>query len=115
MTFDPNKHHRDKDGQWASGGAGGQGPSERARKAIDWIRSDEAKAVIKKIAGPDNIKSAATMAIQSVLFQAGVNDPHIDQAVSHQVRTFANNVKVTRAHARQMMITAAKALKAARK
>lgn len=114
MAFDPNDHPRDKDGKWTFG-AGGQAPTERARKAADWLRSDEAKAVVKKLAGPEGIKQAATMAIQSALFQMGVNDPHIDQAVSHQVKTFANNVKVTRAHARQIMITAVKALKAARK
>ncbi len=115
MAFDPNKHPRDEDGQWASVGAGGQGPSERARKAVEWIKSDEAKAVIKKIAGPEGIKSAATMAIQSALFKAGVNDPHIDQQIEYHVRTFANSVKVTRAHARQMMITAIEALKASQK
>lgn len=113
MAFDP-REQRDNTGRWSSG-AGGHAPSEGARKAIDWIKSDEAKAVIKKLAGPEAIKQAATMAIQSALFQIGVNDPHIDQSVSHQVKTFANNARVTRAHARQLMITAVKALKAARR
>lgn len=111
MAFDPNQP-RNEDGEWKATGAGGQGPSERARKAIDWIKSDEAKAIIKKITAPESIKSAASMAIQGALFNAGVNDPHIDQQIEHQVKTFANNVKVTRAHARQMMITAIKALRA---
>ena len=114
MAFDPSEHPRDKDGKWTAG-AGGHAPSERARKAVDWIKSDEAKAVIAKLSAPDNIKAAATMAIQSALFKAGVNDPHIDQQIEYHVRTFANSVKVTRAHARQMMITAIEALKAERK
>ncbi len=114
MAFDPNDHPRDKDGKWTFG-AGGQAPTERARKAVDWIKSDEAKEVIKKLSAPENIKSAATMALQSALFKVGVNDPHIDQQIEYHVRTFANNIKVTRAHARQIMITAVKALKEARK
>lgn len=114
MAFDPNEHPRDKDGKWTTG-AGGQQPSERARKAVEWIKSDEARAAIKKLTAPDSIKSAATMAIQGALFKVGVNDPHIDQQIEYHVRTFANNVKVTRAHARQLMITAIKALKDARK
>lgn len=113
MAFDPSEHPRDKDGKWTAG-AGGHAPSERARKAVDWIKSDEAKAVIAKLSAPDNIKAAATMAIQSALFKVGVNDPHIDQTIKYQVHTFADNIKVTRAHARQLMIAAVKALKAAR-
>jgi len=105
MAFDPNEHPRDKDGKWTVG-AGGQ-----AKSAVEWLRSDEAKKAIAKLAAPENIKKAATMAIQGALFKIGVNDPHIDQAIEYQVRTFANDVKVTRAHARQLMLTAVKALK----
>lgn len=114
MTFDP-REQRDKTGRWTSSGVGSQAPSERARKAVEWIKSDEAKAAIAKLAAPDNIKAAATMALQSALFKVGVNDPHIDESIKYQVHTFADNIKVTRAHARQLMITAVKALKAARK
>jgi hypothetical protein len=109
MAFDPNKHPRDEKGQWAVGAGG------HAQKAVDWLKSGEAKAVISKLSAPENIKQAATMAIQGALFKIGVNDPHIDQLISHQVRTFANDVKVTRAHARQIMLTAVKALKKASK
>lgn len=109
MTFDPSKHPRDSAGQWTAG------VGSSAKSAAAWLKSDEAKAVIAKISAPENIKNAATMAIQSALFQIGVNDPHIDQAVKHQVHTFANNAQVTRAHARQLMLTAVKALKQARK
>lgn len=107
MAFDPSEP-RDASGKW-SAGAGGQ-----AKSAVEWIKSPEAKALISKISAPENIKSAATMAIQGALFKIGVNDPHIDQTVAHQVRTFANNIKVSRAHARQLMIVAVKALKGAR-
>lgn len=105
MTFDPSKHPRADDGKWTAG-VGGQ-----AKSAVEWLKSGEAKKVIAKLSAPEHIKSAATMAIQGALFKIGVNDPHIDQVISHQVRTFANDVKVTRAHARQLMITAVKALR----
>lgn len=105
MAFDPDKHPRDNSGKWTVGAGG------HAKNAIDWLKSDEAKAAIAKLSAPENIKKAATMAIQGALFKIGVNDPHIDQAIEHQVRTFANDVKVTRAHARQLMITAVNALK----
>lgn len=113
MTFDPSEP-RDNTGKWSSG-AGGQGPSERAKTAISWLKSSEAKAAIAKISAPEHIKNAATMAIQSALFQVGVNDPHIDQAIKHQVHSFAANARVTHAHARQLMITAVKALKKVRR
>jgi hypothetical protein len=113
MAFDPSES-RDKSGKWSSG-AGGHAPSERARKAVEWIKSPEAKAAIAKLSAPEHIKSAAAAAIQSALFKVGVNDPHIDQQIEYHVRSFANNIQVTRAHARQLMITAVKALKAARK
>lgn len=103
MSFDP-REQRDKSGKWVSGiGAS-------ARTAATWLKSDEAKAAIAKLSAPENIKSAATMAIQSALFNIGVNDPHIDQAVKHHVSSFANTAQVTKAHARQLMITAVKAL-----
>lgn len=105
MAFDPDKHPRDNDGKWAVKAGG------HAQSAVDWLKSGEAKTVIAKLSAPETIKQAATMAIQGALFKIGVNDPHIDQLVSHQVRTFANDVKVTRAHARQVMLTAVKALK----
>ena len=108
MAFDPNEHPRDKSGKWTVG-AGGQ-----AKSAVEWLRSGEAKAVIAKLNAPEHIKNAATMAIQGALFKVGVNDPHIDQTIKYQVHTFADNIKVTRAHARQLMIAAVKALKAAR-
>lgn len=97
MAFDPSEP-RDKSGRWSAG-------------AGSWLKSDEAKAVISKLNAPEHIKNAATMAIQGALFKIGVNDPHIDQTIAHQVKTFASNVQVTRAHARQLMITAVKALK----
>lgn len=103
MSFDP-REQRDKSGKWVSGiGAS-------ARTAATWLKSDEAKAAISKLSAPDTIKTAATMAIQSALFNMGVNDPHIDQAVSHHVKSFAANAQITRAHARQLMLTAVKAL-----
>jgi 3-oxoacyl-(acyl-carrier-protein) synthase len=104
MTFDPNEL-RDKSGKWTSGASSG------AKSAVEWLKSGEAKAAIAKLSAPENIKQAAVMAIQGALFKIGVNDPHIDQVISHQVKTFANDVKVTRAHARQLMLTAVKALK----
>lgn len=107
MTFDPSES-RDKSGKWS---AGVEGATKGARDAASWLRSSEAKAAIAKLSAPENIKQAATMAIQSALFAIGVNDPHVDQTVKHQVDTFANNAKVTRAHARQLMLTAVKALK----
>lgn len=109
MAFDPNEHPRDKSGKWTVG-AGGQ-----AKSAVEWLRSGEAKAVIAKLNAPEHIKNAATMAIQGALFKVGVNDPHIDQFIKHQVATFANDVKVTRAHARQLMLTAVKALQKVKK
>jgi hypothetical protein len=111
MTFDPSEP-RDRSGKWSSGVGG---PTERATSAVQWIKSNEAKTVISKLSAPEHIKNATTMAIQSALFNLGVNDPHVDQVVRHQVHSFANNIQVTRAHARQLMITAIKALKAARK
>lgn len=113
MAFDPSEQ-RDKSGKW-SAGAGGYRPSDHAKSAVAWLKSDEAKAAIKKLSAPESVKAAATMAIQSALFKIGVNDPHIDQAVKYQVHTFANNVQVTKAHARQLMIATVQALKAARK
>lgn len=110
MAFDPSEQ-RDKSGKWSAG----VGASDHAKSAVAWLKSGEAKAAIAKLSAPENIKTAATMAIQSVLFNIGVNDPHIDQAVKHQVHTFANSVQVTRAHARQLMLTAVKALKATRR
>lgn len=110
MPFDP-RESRDKSGKWSSG----VGASEHAKSAVAWLKSGEAKAAIAKLNAPEHIKAAATMAIQGALFKVGVNDPHIDQAIKFQVHTFANSVQVTRAHARQLMITAVKALKAARK
>lgn len=111
MAFDPSEP-RDKSGKWS---AGVGGPTERAASAAQWLKSSEAKAVIAKLSAPEHVKVATTMAIQSALFSLGVNDPHVDQVVKHQVHTFANNIQVTRAHARQLMITAVKALKAARR
>lgn len=110
VSFDPSES-RDKSGKWSAG----VGASEHAKSAVAWLKSGEAKAAIAKLNAPEHIKAAATMAIQGALFKIGVNDPHIDQAVKYQVHTFANSVQVTRAHARQLMITAVKALKAARK
>lgn len=97
MAFDPSES-RDKSGKWSAG-------------ASSWLKSDEAKAVISKLNAPEHIKQAVTMAIQSALFKIGVNDPHIDQAIKYQVQNFANDVKVTRAHARQLMLIAVRALK----
>lgn len=112
MAFDPNEHPRASDGKFTnSGSAGVEGQSKSAKSAAEWLRSDEAKKLISKMAAPENIKKAATMAIQGALFKIGVNDPHIDQAIEHQVRSFANDIKVTRAHARQLMLTAVKALR----
>jgi 3-oxoacyl-(acyl-carrier-protein) synthase len=108
MAFDPSEP-RDNGGKWTAGAGG------HAKSAIAWLKSDEAKAAIAKLTAPEKIKQAAVMAIQGALFKIGVNDPHIDQVISHQVRTFANDIKVTRAHARQLMLTAVKALKAARR
>lgn len=113
MSFDP-RESRDKSGKWSSG-VGSQGPSELARNAVAWLKSDEAKAAISKLNAPEHIKAATTMAIQGALFKIGINDPHIDQTIKHQVHTFANSMQVTRAHARQLMLTAVKALKAARR
>lgn len=107
MAFDPNEP-RDASGKWTVG-AGGQ-----AKSAVEWLKSGEAKAALSKLSAPEHIKKAATMAIQGALFKIGVNDPHIDQFVEHQVRTFASDVKVTRAHARNIMMTAVRALKNAR-
>ena len=98
MTFDPNQK-RDGHGMWSAGGA------------ATWLKSDEAKAALAKLNAPEHIKNAATMAIQGALFKVGVNDPHIDQFIKHQVSSFANDVKVTRSHARQVMIAAVKALR----
>lgn len=110
MSFDPSEP-RGKDGRWGAG----IGASDHAKSAVAWLKSGEAKAAISKLNAPEHIKAAATMAIQSALFKIGVNDPHIDQAVKYQVQSFASNAQVTRAHARQLIITAVKALRAARK
>ena len=112
MSFDPNQP-RDENGEW-TGSGGSHGPSERARNAVDWIKSPEAKAIISKLTAPEHIKAAATMAIQGALFKiSGINEPNVDVAIKQQVASFANDVKVTKAHARQLMITAVKALKRA--
>jgi len=104
MTFDPNQK-RDDTGKWTDGGTAG-GSSENARKAIDWIKSDEARALIRKISAPDNVKAAATFAIQGALFKmGGINDPNVDVMIKHQVQSLADDLKVTRAHARQIALT----------
>jgi hypothetical protein len=110
MAFNSSES-RDKSGKWSAG----VGATEHAKSAVAWLKSGEAKNAISKLSSPEHIKAAATMAIQSALFNIGVNDPHIDQAVKHHVHSFANIAQVTKAHARQLMITAVKALKAARK
>lgn len=110
MAFDPSEQ-RDRSGKWSAG----VGASEHAKSAVAWLKSDEAKAALAKLSAPEHIKAAATMAIQGALFKIGVNDPHIDQAIKFQVHTFANSMQITRAHARQLMITAVKALKAVRR
>jgi hypothetical protein len=115
MSFNPNEP-RDKDGKWtdAAGSTSG-GPTARAQRAVEWIKSGEAQAAIAKLASPERVKAAATFAVQGALFKlGGINDPMVDVAIKHQVQSLANDLQVTTAHARQVMLGVVRSLIKAR-
>ena len=110
---------RDRIGRWTSGSAVGRwtsGGSADVVRAADALRGREAAEFLRREITGDRVKSAIAYALQNALFHAThVEDPVSDAYVESQVQMLGTHLKVTRGHARNLMIAAVRRARELRK
>lgn len=111
MAFDSGEL-RDKFGKWVSSGSA----SQTISKAVNWVKSDEARAIVSRVITSERVKSAAVFTLQGAISAImHATDPGIDKAIEYKVESLSRDLAVTKTHARQVMLTVVRSLLKARR